>query len=84
MTIGTNFGRLLASCEATGRAYKVISPTNWKRKAGIKPKVTGKEKKEVSFECCRRTFGVEAVQRMNLRVNSDGQCDALLIGYYGM
>lgn len=83
MAIGSNFGRILAAVEIARVPYTLVTPTVWNRRAGIPPKLTGRAKKEASFEAAQRTWG-SAFDRLGLRPTQDGLVEALLIARFGL
>ena len=82
MTIGSNFGRILAVVELSGVAHRVPTPSTWKAKAKIRAGLSGKAAKEESFLVAQRLWG-KAFDRLQLRPTQDGPVEALLIAYYG-
>lgn len=83
LTIGSNYGRLLAVCELLGVPYTLVTPGQWKKRCGFPTGCKGKEKAEAAFELVRRDFGDPVVQKLGLKVTRDGPVEALLIAKYG-
>jgi hypothetical protein len=83
LTIATNYGRLLATLELARLRYKEVSPSEWKKKAGFRPKLKGKEKQEAAYEIARREFGDRTLQRLKLEVKDDGPVEAMLLAHFG-
>jgi len=83
LSLGANYGRVLAAVEMCRLPHRIVTPVQWKAKAGFIPKLTPAEKKEAAFEICRRTFGGDIMAQLNLTVPRDGPNEALLLAHYG-
>lgn len=74
MSIGANYGRILATLEIGGWPYRVATPLTWKRVYGIK---AGSDKK-ASFAAARRVWGRD-FDALGLGATKEGLVEAMLI-----
>jgi hypothetical protein len=80
LTIGTNYGRLLAVLELDGWPHRDVSPAAWSRAAGIPAKISGGPRREAAWLVARRLWGDQIGA---LKPAQDGMVAALLIARYG-
>jgi hypothetical protein len=82
MTIGPNYGRILACLELAELPHREVPPAVWMRGAQVKPGLKGKEKKEAQFVAAKKAFGAQLGEH-KLTPARDGPIAALLIAKFG-
>lgn len=84
LTIGANYGRILATLEICRLPYRLVTAAQWKKRAGFPHGAKGKEKQEAAYELARREFGDKVLQEFRLKVTTDGPVEAMLMGIHGL
>lgn len=78
LTIGANYGRLLAAVEIAGCPLCLCTPVQWSKHFSIPSGLKGPQKKAQSFLAARNVWG-QAFTDLGLTKSKDGQVEALLI-----